>query len=347
MGVDGFRFDRASIFTRGDGSIGPDDPPIICDISGDPDLASVRLLVEPWPDRAGHGRFRATLRRFLKGDEGLVPELMAHLYGSADLWSDSKIEAFRRCQSINYIDRHGGFNMCDLVSYTSDDQHSWNCGHQGLHDVPDSVAVLRRQQVRNFCCLLMLSNGTPMFVAGDEFMQTQHGNPNPWDQNNETTWLDWELALENADILRFFQLMIAFRKAHPSIGRSTGWGADITWYGVDGAPDLARGSHTLAYHLRGYDVPDADIYVMINAYWHDLAFTVQAPGRWLRVVDTSLASPSEIVETAAAQAVRDARYTVAARSVVVLVSETPTHSQRSAAGSCASSVGLPVGDIGF
>jgi glycogen operon protein len=159
-----------------------------------------------------------------------------------------------------------------------------------------------------------------MFVAGDEFVQTQRGNRNPWDQDNETTWLDWALAERNADVLRFFQMMIAFRKAHPSIGRSTGWGADVTWHGVGAVPDQTPASHTLAFHLRGAAVGDGDIYVMVNAYWGDLVFTIQASGPWVRIVDTSLSNPSDIVDTTTAPSVHDTRYAVAARSIVVLTS---------------------------
>ena len=340
MGVDGFRFDLASIFMRNeDGSINYDDPPIIPEISSDPDLLGVRLIAEPWQGEPGSGyvmgrafsgkswrqwndHFRDTIRSFIRGEENLVPALMTRLYGSTDLLPDTRMEAFRRYQSVNYVDCHDGFDMCDLVSYTNDGQHSWNCGYEGTEGTPPDVATLRRQQVRNFCCLLMLSNGTPMFVAGDEFMQTAHGNSNPWDQDNETTWLDWALAERNGDVLRFFQMMIAFRKAHPSIGRSTGWGADVTWHGVGTTPDQSADSHTLAFHLRGAAVADSDIYVMINAYWGDLVFTIQAPGSWSRIVDTSLASPSDIVEEMSAPAVRDIRYAVAARSIVVLTCQT-------------------------
>ena len=94
------------------------------------------------------------------------------------------------------------------------------------------MLALRRRQVKNFCCLLMLANGTPMFCAGDEFMNTQGGNNNPYNQDNETTWLDWDLLDQNRDVFRFFQQMIAFRKAHPSIGRSRFWRDDVRWYGV-------------------------------------------------------------------------------------------------------------------
>ncbi len=237
---------------------------------------------------------------------------MTRLYGSTDLFPDTKADAFRRYQSVNYIDCHDGLNMCDLVSYTDDKWHSWNCGHEGTDGVPTDVAALRRQQIKNFCCLLMLSNGTPMFAAGDEFMQTQRGDANPWNQDNETTWPDWSLTKRNADILRFFQMMIAFRKAHPSIARSTGWGADVTWHRVGAAPDQSAASHSLAFFLRGAAVGDSDIYVMINAYWGDLVFAIQTPGPWVRVVDTAQSSPCDVVDVATASTVYDSRCAVVA-----------------------------------
>lgn len=336
MGVDGFRFDLASIFARNDdGTINLEDPPIISEIAGDPDLIDARLIAEPWQGEPGSGymmgrafpgktwsqwndHFRDTTRGFVRGEGDLVSALMTRLYGSTDLLPDTKIDAFRRYQSVNYIDCHDGLNMNDLVSYTSDAEHSWNCGYEGCSGAPLGVVNLRRQQIKNFCCLLMLSNGTPMFVAGDEFMQTQRGNSNPWDQDNDTTWPDWTLTGTNADVLRFFQMMIAFRKTHPSIGRSTGWGADVTWHGVGSVPDQTPDSHTVAFHLRGAAVADADIYVMVNSYWDDLVFTIQPPGSWSRIVDTALPSPSDILDAASAPAVRDGRYPVAARSIVVL-----------------------------
>ncbi len=336
MGVDGFRFDLASIFARGDdGTLTFKHPPIISEIASDPDLVDTRLIAEPWQGEPGSGymigrafpgkswsqwndQFRDTIRGFVRGEPNLVPTLMTRLYGSTDLFPDTQMDAFRRSQSVNYVDCHDGLNLCDLVSYTHDGYHSWGCGHEGADEVPPAVAALRRQQVKNFCCLLMLSNGTPMFVAGDEFMHTQHGHSNPWDQDNETTWLDWARADENTDILRFFQMMIAFRKAHPSIGRSVGWGLDVTWHGVDPVPDLSPNSRSVAFHLRGASVGDTDIYVMANAYWDNLVFTIEEAGPWVRVVDTSLPSPLDIAEATEASPLGEARYAVAARSVVVL-----------------------------
>lgn len=331
FGVDGFRFDLASIFARNeDGSLNLDDPPIISEISSDASLRNVRLIAEPWGGTYLMGRafpgntwrqwndhFRDTVHSFVKGDSGQVPDLMTRLYGSTDLFPDALVDAYRRFQSINYVDCHDGMSLHDLVSYTRDDQRSWNCGYEGHSGAPPAVLALRRQQVKNFCCLLMLSNGTPMFVAGDEFLNTQQGDANPYNQDNETTWLDWDLADVNADMVRFFRLMIAFRKAHPSLGRSTGWGADVSWYGAHGAPDLSPDSRSLAFLLRGGTVEDADIYVMMNAYWQPLTFDLTPGRQWRRIVDTSLASPDEIVADEAAPDV-DGPYTVAPRSVVVL-----------------------------
>src|SRR4029450_11419116 len=126
-----------------------------------------------------------------------------------------------------------------------------NCGWEGEDGATPEVAALRRQQVRNFFTLLMLANGTPMFCAGDEFLNTQRGNNNPYNQDNEITWLDWARLEQNREVFRFFKLMIAFRKAHPSIGRATFWREDVTWHGVNGSVDLGSESRCLAYHLRG------------------------------------------------------------------------------------------------
>jgi isoamylase len=142
---------------------------------------------------------RDTLRRFVKSDGNLVADLMTRLYGSADLFPDDLVSSCRRWQSVNFVDCHDGFNLCDLVSFTNDQYSAWNCGYEGVDGVPPDVAQLRRRQIKNFCCLLMLSNGVPMFVAGDEFLNTQQGNGNPNDQDNEITWLDWSLVDKNAD----------------------------------------------------------------------------------------------------------------------------------------------------
>jgi glycogen operon protein len=265
----------------------------------------------------------------------MVPALMRRLYGSDDLFPDDRMHAYHPHQSVNYIASHDGFTLYDLVAYNqkrnganghdntdgADENHSWNCGWEGDEGAPPEVLKLRRQQIRNFCCLLLLSNGTPMFRAGDEFMHTQAGNNNPYNQDNETGWIDWDRLGQNQDMFRFFKLMIAFRKAHPSLARSRFWREDVRWYGVGQDPDLADDSRSLAFALHGASHQDTDICVMINAYWEELTFQIQegAAHAWRRVVDTSLESPFDFLEPGNETPLQSSQYQVPARSVVVLV----------------------------
>jgi glycogen operon protein len=351
MRVDGFRFDLASVFARGpDGSLSYEDPPIFGDIASDPDLAGLHLIAEPW-DAAGayqlgqafpgvtwaqwNGRFRDDVRRFVRGDAGMVPSLMRRLYGSDDLFPDDRASAYHAYQGVNYVTSHDGFTLWDLVSYDAkrnganghdnrdgtDDNLSWNSGWEGDEGVPAEVVALRKRQAKNLLCLLLLANGTPMLRAGDEFLQTQGGNNNPYNQDNETSWLDWTRLEAHRDVFRFARLMIGFRKAHSSLCRSRFWRDDIHWYGVGPPVDLSHGSRTLAYHLSGGSQGDDDLYVMINAYWEPLEFVVQEgrPSEWQRVVDTARESPDDVREPDRGVALTSARYTVGSRSVVVLV----------------------------
>jgi isoamylase len=157
-----------------------------------------------------------------------------------------------------------------------------------------------------------------MFRAGDEFLNTQFGNNNPYNQDNEIGWLDWSQLQSNGDIFRFFKNMIAFRKNHPSLSRSRFWREDINWYGVGPTVDLSPDSHSMAFCLHGDSQGDDDIYAMINAYWEALEFHVQegAAEEWKRIVDTALPSPDDFSEGGVA--LKETKYTVAQRSVVVL-----------------------------
>ncbi len=351
MHVDGFRFDLASAFARNsDGSINWNDPPIFGEIRADPVLGNIRLIAEPWdaggayqlgesfPGTRWHqwnGRFRDDVRRFIRGDAGMVPSLMYRLYGSDDLFPDTRMHAYHPYQSVNYVASHDGFTLYDQVSYTrrcnwanghqnvdgTAEDLSFNCGHEGDESVPKKVRAQRHRQVKNFCCLLFLAHGTPMLLAGDEFLQTQRGNNNPYNQDNETTWLDWDRLEQNTEVHRFFRLMIAFRKAHPTLCRSRFWREDICWFGVEGQVDMSHESRHLAYSLRGSRVGDDDLYVMVNAESRARTFTIHdgRPGDWRRVIDTSRKSPHDILETGEEVRVRSDHYSVKARSVVVLV----------------------------
>jgi len=348
MHVDGFRFDLASVFTRNsNGSINLEDPPIISQIGTDPDLNDNRLIAEPW-DAGGeyqlglkfpgqrwmqwNARYRDTLQQFVRGDEGFISELMLRLYGSDDLFPDDRLHAFQPSLSVNYITSHDGFTLYDLVSFR--EKNNWangeenrdganefsnDYGWEGVENVPDEVLQIRKQQVKNCICLLLLSNGTPMFRMGDEFLQTQFGNNNPYNQDNETTWLNWDRLEENSDMFRFFREMIAFRKSHPSISRSRFWRDDVRWYGAEHLVDMSSGSRQLAFCLHGAPLGDDDLYVMINAGSEPIEFGIHegSSGEWHRVVDTSLRSPADFSTDGAA--VNATHYFVAARTIVVLV----------------------------
>lgn len=277
---------------------------------------------------------RDTVRSFVRGDPGLADALKTRLYGSDDLFPDTVIDFCHAFQSVNFVTCHGGFCLYDLVSYNTkhneanghdnrdgmDDNRSWNCGWEGDAGLPPEIRALRILQAKNLFCLLMLANGTPMFAAGDEFLNTQGGNNNLYNQDNETTWLNWDLLTLNAEFFRFAKAMIAFRKAHPSLGRSRFWRADVMWLEAIGEMDPA--SSLLAFHLNGPSEGDSDLYIMINGEVLDAVFTIQAEGCWSLGVDTSRDLPEDATSAggtqffAAGQAVP-----VPSRSIKVLMRE--------------------------
>lgn len=348
--VNGFRFDLASVFNRHeDGSVGLEDSPLVSAIRADPLLGGVRLIAEPW-DAAGlyqlgsafpgkrwfqwNGKFRDDIRRFVKGDQGMVAAVMCRLYGSDDAFPDDLFNACHPYQSVNYVNSHDGYTLYDQVAYNERhnwangeenrdghrDNFSWNCGWEGDDDAPAEVLRLRKQQAKNFCCLVMLANGTPMFCAGDEFLNTQFGNNNPYCQDNEISWLDWQRLEDNRDFHRFFSKMIAFRKSHPTLARSRFWREDVRWHGTGADIDMSFESHQLAFYLDGAAENDADLYVMINGGWREQKFTLQQPlAGWQRVIDTGRDSPGDILEPADAPPLASKELSLKGRSLVVLL----------------------------
>jgi len=347
MRVDGFRFDLASIFARNpDGSINFDDPPIFGDITSDPAFDGIRMIAEPW-DAAGryelgrafpgitwmqwNDRFRDDVRRFVRGDAGMLGALMQRLYGSDDLFPDSVIDAYHAYQSVNHVTSHDGFTLYDLVSYErkrntanghdgrdgTDANWSSNHGWEGDADVPVHVRTLRERQAKNLIALLLLSNGTPMLRAGDEMLATQRGNNNAYNQDNETSWLDWRRRDDNAGFFRFVQQMIAFRKLHRTLSRSRFWREDVHWFGPRGVVELS--SRQLALRLHGASQGDRDLYIMINGDAEAVPFVIQETGDpWHLVVDTARLSPDDI-DIAGRTVLARPSYVVEGRSVVVLV----------------------------
>jgi glycogen operon protein len=361
MHVDGFRFDLASVLGRDQCGNVLVDPPVVESIVEDGVLADTKLIAEPW-DAAGlyqvglfpfgrrwsewNGRYRDDVRRFWRGDPDTVAPLATRLCGSSDLYEPS---GRRPWHSINFVTCHDGFTLLDLVSYNrkhngangennhdgSDANWSWNCGFEGPNDDP-AVLRLRRRQARNLMATLMLSQGVPMLLAGDEYLRTQQGNNNAYSQDNEISWVDWTLADANKDFHRFAREMIWLRKRHPALrrrgflrGEKPGRRADITWHGLEpGKPDFAPTSRVIAYTLDGTLTGrerDLDFYVAINGGREPAPFTVPpAPnGRpWRRVVDTALAPPLDIVAEDEGPVVPvGATYTLPPLAMAVLISE--------------------------
>ena len=319
LGVDGFRFDLATIVAR--------NPAFVHEIGDWAEARSIRLVAEAWdmvryrvgrawPDprwMQWNGRYRDDMRGFLRGEGELIPSVIQRLQGSPDLFDTPT-------RSINFLTAHDGFTLHDLVAYDrkhnaangwggtdgTDDNRSWNCGWEGEIGAPDHVLAVRRRQLRNAWTLLLLSHGTPMFVAGDEFARTQGGNNNAYNQDNETSWIDWGRRETWSDLEAFVARMIAFRADHPVLFAEDWWGDAVEWFGAVGGPDLAPHSRSIAWHLPG-------LYAMANMWWEPLEFAVQAAGDWRIVVDTS--SDAGFV---ASDGPVSGRVTVGPRSVVVL-----------------------------
>jgi isoamylase len=354
--VDGFRFDEGSILSRGEDGAPSVHPPLVWQVELDEDLMDTKLIAEAWDaaglyqighfpgDRWGewNGRYRDTVRRFVRGDPGIVGQLADSISGSASLYQARGGEP---TNSINFVDCHDGFTLNDLVSYNGkhneangegnndgvNENLSWNCGVEGETSDP-GIEKLRGQQIRNFATILMLSRGVPMFVAGDEARNTQYGNNNAYCQDNDVSWFDWSRPEKHSDLLRFWQRMIAFRKKHAAVRKNAFYTGevnkrglkDITWHGTKlyspGWGDTQ--ARALGFTLAGSDL-EPDIHVMMNMYWDALDMDVPViPGRqWARAIDTSMPSPSDIAEPGKEVAYPGESYRVNARSIVVLVNK--------------------------
>lgn len=359
--IDGFRFDLASILGRDQNGAPLANPPLLESLALDPVLANVKLIAEAW-DAGGmyqvgsfpsygrfaewNGKFRDTIRQWVRGDGGIVGEVARRVSGSPDMYHVRGTGA-----SVNFITAHDGFTLHDLYSYNqkhnlangednrdgANDNYSWNCGVEGETDDPH-ILGLRRRLMKNALTLLMFSQGTPMLLMGDEMGRTKGGNNNTYCHDNEINWLDWALVDKHIDMFRFVQQLIAFRKAHPMLRSRfhfTGTDVvgsgypDISWHGVLAwEPDWAEYSRTLAYMLDGEHAfdqsqPDDMIYVAMNMHWEPHEFEIPRLTRrrqWYRFLDTAKPSPRDITQLGHEVYLKDQRhYTVQARSVVVLV----------------------------
>jgi isoamylase len=324
--VDGFRFDLAITLAR-DPGVGYDKGASFFDIVyQDPVLSQVKLIAEPWDVgeygyQVGNfppiwsewnGKFRDTVRRFWKGAAGQLVDLAQRLSGSSDLY---RISGRAPRASVNFVTAHDGFTLRDLVSYNdkhneangednkdgANDNESWNCGAEGDTDDPE-IRSLRARQQRNFLATLMFSQGVPMLLQADELGRTQAGNNNAYCQDNEITWVDWELDDEREQLLAFTQQLIALRTEYPLLRRGTFASGepvpnlnlqDLAWFQSDGQTvadatwDDAN-ARSLGMRLAG---PDGCLLVLLSAYWEDIEFVLppadhQGGGAWQCLLDT-------------------------------------------------------------
>lgn len=327
--VDGFRFDLASILGRNEDGSPMNNPPLLRTLADDSILSNVKLIAEAW-DAGGlyqvgsfpasgrwaewNGRYRDSLRSYLKGDSWNAWDAAWSISGSGDLYggyydnTHSNYAGYNSC--VNFLTCHDGFTLYDLYAYNDkhneangwnntdgvNDNRSWNCGAEGETDDPE-VLSLRRRMIRNACAVLMCSRGTPMFLAGDEFGNTKFGNNNSYCQDNITSWLDWRMLEKNKDLFEFFKFMIAFRKKHPVIHKqlpTSVCGMDpIHTHNLNAEEtDIPRDARTFCVSFAGYDKEkgkDDLIYVAVNTFWEDVTITLpnlHRRGAWHLSVNT-------------------------------------------------------------
>jgi glycogen operon protein len=354
MHVDGFRFDLASVLSRGEDGRPLYHAPVLWNIEFSSVLSETRVIAEAW-DAAGlyqvgdfpgfrwgewNGRYRDVIRRFVRGDRGLVSEVAQRISGNSDLYMDKDRLP---TSSINFITCHDGFTLHDLVSYNekhnlangednrdgNNNVLSWNCGVEGDTDDPALIA-LRRRQAKNFMSILLLSQGVPMINAGDEVLRTQQGNNNVWCQDNELGWFDWRLTAKNSGMLRFTRQLIAFRKRHPCLmhtrfltgqEREGRWFPDITWHGERLNRPLWDDpeAQVLACTLGGLEPWEEDLHIVMNMGTATLRIPLpEVPGRhWYCAIDTAMESPRDIMLPADQPAQKRLFCSVHPRSVVV------------------------------
>jgi isoamylase len=373
MHVDGFRFDLAATLARELQDVSKLSA-FLETIHQDPTLADVKLIAEPWDVGSGgyqvgqfpvlwaewNGKYRDTVRKFWKGDEGQLSDFAYRLTGSSDLY---QYDGRKPYASINFIVAHDGFTLCDLVSYNekhneangennqdgASDNESWNMGAEGPTD-DEGINLARERQTRNFLATLMLSQGVPMLAGGDEVGRSQRGNNNAYCQDNELTWYDWNLDPPRRRLMEFTSKLIQLRLSHPNLHRHKffqdrpikgGKGAverDIAWYSTNGdqLSDESWGqpwNRSLALMLNGNTlnmsdsngdpVKDDSFLMVINAFHEGVEFTLpETPnGRpWRYVLNT------ENLEEPFAEAPAGDKLIVGGRSLV-LMSDGPLQSQ--------------------
>ncbi|EXJ14375.1 glycogen debranching protein GlgX [Imhoffiella purpurea] len=355
MHVDGFRFDLASAMARDADGRPMANPPVLWEIELSDTLAASKIIAEAW-DAAGlyqvgtfpgyrwmewNGRYRDTIRRFVRGDKGLVPEVATRLSGSSDLY---QANLRKPINSINFVTCHDGFTLWDLVSYNrkhnlanregnrdgTNDNLSWNGGVEG--ETKDAeILGLRRRQAKNLLSLMFLSQGIPMLLAGDEVLRTQQGNNNTWCQDNEIGWFDWSLLETNGHMLRFVRGLIALRKRHPSLQRRHFLSGrvvpgrdlpDVVWHGhklEDPNWDDPE-NQILAFTLAPARPEESMLHVMLNMSERARCFELPALDGmdWYLALDTARASPTDVMSPDDQTKLESSSILARSRSIMVL-----------------------------
>lgn len=335
--IDGFRFDLASVLGRDSNGNPLPNPPLLESIAHDPLLAHCELIAEAW-DAGGlyqvgnfpsygrwmewNGKYRDAARRFLRGDDNSVSEMVQRILGSPDLYKPS---GRKPAASVNFITCHDGFTLADLFAHESkynlengednrdgeNNNLSWNCGTEGPSENPD-INALRLRCAKNAFALLLVSQGVPMLSMGDETGRTQRGNNNAYCHDTPWNWMDWSLVATNAGLLRFVKTLLAFRRSQASLHRAdwltgkdeTGGGyPDVSWHGVEpDEPDWSEASHSLAFMLCGHhDRAEGGsgefFYAAFNMHTDPLLFGLPALPQgwyWHLLADTASPSPRDI-----------------------------------------------------
>jgi len=348
MGVDGFRFDLASILGRGeDGQW--NEVSLLNELVQDPILSHCKLISESW-DLGGYyvgdmpagwsewnGKYRDVVRKFIKGEFGLIPELLKRIFGSPDIFKRNNRGPM---SNINFVTCHDGFTMWDLVSYNNkhnlsngennndgeNNNNSYNYGVEGGTDDP-AILELRKRQIKNMFLILFISQGVPMLLMGDEMGRTQFGNNNAYCQNNRSTWVDWERGSKFSEITNFVKNMIKIRKKY-SIFRRKNYlelneceNCEVSLHGVKlNTPDYSYYSLSIAFVLHDTET-DTSFYVALNSYHGELTFElpILQEKKWHLLVDTSKTEKENFREDT--KALIDRKYLVKPRSSIILISK--------------------------
>jgi isoamylase len=352
MLIDGFRFDLASALTRGEGGEPLIPSPLFQAISQDPVLSSTKLIAEPW-DAQGlyqlgsfcseesrwsewNDQYRKCVRRFIKGTPYEKKVFATRICGSQDLYGNRS-----PLSSINYATCHDGFSLYDLVSYNvkhnlengeddrdgNPDNESWNCGFEGL-TTDSQILSLRERQIRNFHLALMLSQGVPMLLMGDEYKHTKNGNNNPWGQDNDLNWFLWNQLEDNRGFFRFYKGLIHFRKKNPMLKNDKFFSpSEIEWHGHEPfEPNWDLANLFLAFTIKEAK-GDQSLYAAFNTSNQTVQVILPPPissKEWRMIVNTANDPPLDFNEEESTSALNSDTVEMVSYSAILLKTFLPS-----------------------